>query len=138
MPTTATAFDLVKDPLGSSRRAVYSGPDRRRNSRVSLQLTLYLASDGAGHPFCTKTKDISRDGFYCVLNQLVKPGRRLECDIALPAHNTQKANDLLYLHCRVVAVRVEELESGVAFGLACRIEDYSVVHTRRTASKPLL
>jgi len=92
---------------------------------------VYLAFEGAGHPFRTKTRDISRNGFYCLLSQLIQPGKQLACDIAVPAYNSQNPCDVVYLRCRVQAVRVEKIGAGADFGSAFRIEDYCVIHDPR-------
>jgi hypothetical protein len=104
--------------------------ERRRSHRASLHWTVYLACDGLTHPVCTKTRDISRDGFYCLLNHQVRPGDRIECDLVVPTHNSRRPGDVAYLRCRARIVRVERAGSGAGFGLGCRIEDYYVIRSR--------
>jgi len=100
--------------------------ERRRSRRVPLRWTLYLAFAGNGQRFRTKTRDISSDGFYCHLDRPARPGDEFECYIVLPTHSSQHPNDVVYLHCRARAVRVEEIAATADFGLACHIEDYSL------------
>jgi hypothetical protein len=91
---------------------------------VQLHWDLYLACNGAGRPFPTRTKNISSDGFYCVVEHRVKPGDEFDCAILIPTHASQNPEDVLYLRCRAHAVRVESVGDGAEFGIACRIEDY--------------
>jgi len=91
-----------------------------------LNWTLYVACDGARHPLRAVTRDISRDGFYCVLRQPVKPGERIDCDIVVPTHRSQDPDDVVYLRCRARVVRVERIAATAEQGVACRIEDYCV------------
>lgn len=104
--------------------------ERRRSHRASLHWTVYLACEGLTHPFCTKTRDISRDGFYCLLNHQVRLGDRIECDLVVPTHNVRCPEDVAYLRCRARIVRVERAVGGAGFGLGCRIEDYYVIRSR--------
>ena len=94
---------------------------------MALHCTVYLTCQG-GERYRTKTRDISPEGFYCVLDQLIQPGERLECDIALPAPGLKSHNDGIHLRCHARAVRLERMSADMEFGLACRIEDYRVIH----------
>ena len=116
------------------RTGCLSCAERRRNLRAGLHWTVYLLFNGSGHPLRTVTRDINKDGFYCSLNQPVTPGERIECDIVVPGHGSPDPNDVVYLRCRAHAVRVEKIEGSSEFGLACRIEDYSVI--RSSVARP--
>ena len=105
-----------------------AGAQRRRSPRATLHWTLYLMWNGAGHPLRTVTRDISKDGFYCLLDQPIRPGERIQCDIVVPTQNSQDPDDVVYLRCNAQAVRVEKIGAGAEFGLACRIEDYRIIH----------
>lgn len=124
--------DTARDPSTDAMEFIQAGWDtgvqRRRSPRATLHWTLYLMWNGAGHPLRTETRDISKDGFYCLLDQPVRPGERIQCDIVVPTHNAQDPDDVVYLRCRAQAVRVEKVGAGAQFGLACRIEDYRIIH----------
>lgn len=122
------ARDLLTDAIGPTQTAWHPGMERRRSPRVALHWTLYLMGNGIRHPLRTETRDISRDGFYCLLDQPLQPGERIRCDIVVPTHNALDPGDVVYLRCNAQALRVEKLGAGNAFGIACRIDDYSVVH----------
>jgi hypothetical protein len=100
--------------------------ERRRNFRAPLHWTVYLAYGGSGPPIRTTTRDINKDGFYCLLDQPVTPGQRIECNIVVPMHRSQDPDDVVYLRCCAQAVRVEKIGSSTEFGVACRIENYCV------------
>jgi hypothetical protein len=113
----------LSDRMG--RRAI---AERRRNPRAPLHWIVYLAFKGSGHPLRSITRDINKDGFYCSLDQPVRPGERIECDIVVPTHGSRDPNDVAYLRCLAQAVRVEKIGDSPEFGLACRIEDYRLIY----------
>ena len=78
----------------------------------------------------------SQDGFYCFLSRPLVPGERIECDIVIPTHVVQRAKDVLSMRCRAQVLRVEKTEHGYGYGLACRIEDYHVMHVNLTEPEP--
>jgi hypothetical protein len=83
----------------------------------------------------TEASNISRDGFYCLLNRPVRPGELIGCDIVVPTHSWQDPDDVIYLRCSAQAVRVEKVRTGAEFGLACRVDDYCVIHGARKGSR---
>ena len=125
---SATARDLLTDAIGSNQAGWHAGIERRRSPRATLHWAVYLMCNGARHPLRTVARDISRDGFYCLLDQSIRPGERIQCEIVVPTHNSQDPDDVVYLRCNAQAVRVEKIGAGAEFGLACRIEDYCVIH----------
>jgi hypothetical protein len=90
-----------------------------------------LSCSGTGDPLRTQARNISRHGFYCLLNQPIKPGESIKCDIVVPTHNSQDPDEVVYLRCTAQAVRVEKIRAGTEFGLACRVDDYCVIHGKR-------
>jgi c-di-GMP-binding flagellar brake protein YcgR len=116
--------------LGERRCEQTGNPaiERRRTLRAALKWTVYIAYNGSKHPITAKTRDISSDGFYCFLSNPLTPGDRVECDIVIPTHDMFNAADVAYMRCRALVVRVEQTEDEAPFGVACRIEAYSIVH----------
>jgi hypothetical protein len=112
------------DPALFDRTRGLTITERRRNPRAAIHWTVYLAFNGSGQPLRTITRDINKDGFYCLLAQPVRPGERIECDIVVPTHGSRDPDDVAYLRCRAQAVRVEKIGGSLEFGVACRIEDY--------------
>ena len=102
--------------------------ERRRIPRAALNWTVHVAANGFDYPISATTRDISRDGFYCFLGNPLTPGERIECDIVMPTHSTLDSTDTACLRCRALVVRVEQTGNEAEFGVACRIEEYSIVH----------
>lgn len=135
MTRSTTSRDPLTDAIGSHQAGWHADIERRRSPRATLRWTLYLRCDGARHPLRTEARDISRDGFYCLLDQPIRPGERIKCDIVVPTHSSQDPDDVVYLRCSAQAVRVEQIGAGGEFGLACRIEDYCVIHSTYKGSR---
>jgi hypothetical protein len=111
-------------------RIVDAGPapefDRRRRVRVPLSLPLRLfRADGAG-PFDTHTKNVSSEGFYCVVSDPFAANERIRCILSLPAFDPGHHDDVITLDCWARVVRVELLGNS-AYGIACAVEQYQVV-----------
>ena len=128
MMHSATARDPLAGAMEFDPAGWEAGVERRSSPRAALHWTLYLTWNGATHPFRTETRDISKDGFYCLVDQPIRPGEQIECDIVVPTHSSQYPDDVVYLRCRAQAVRVEKIGAGSEFGLACRIEEYRIIH----------
>ena len=104
------------------------GPEQGRSPRVPLHWTVYLACTGSQHRLRATTRNISSDGFYCVLDQPLKLGDRIDCDIVVPTHLSRNPNEVAYLRCRALVACVEDLGVGAGFGVACEIEDFHLIH----------
>jgi hypothetical protein len=109
--------------------------ERRRSLRVPLHWTLYLVCEGGIHTYRSETKNLSRAGFYCVLNEPLTAGEHVACDIVIPTH-TLASEDVMSLRCRAQVLRVEKMACGEEYGLACRIEDYRLIHNLRNMGPP--
>ena len=121
----------MTDAIASNQAGWNAGVERRRSPRATLHWTLYLSCNGAKYPLRTELRDISSDGFYCLVDQPIRPGERIKCDIVVPTHSLQGADDVMYLRCDALAVRVEKIGDETEFGLACRIEDYCLIQNTR-------
>src|ERR1017187_5409581 len=97
---SAPANESYMDAVLFDRAGRLASVERRRNFRAPLHWTLYLACSGSGYPIRTTTRDINKDGFYCLLDHPVRPGERIECNIAVPKHKSQDPDDVVYLRCR--------------------------------------
>jgi hypothetical protein len=130
------------DPSIGIRRAVenaHAKSERRESPRLPLLWSVYIARSGAPHSLRSQTTNLSSRGFYCVLNERLTPGEHLECDLVVPTHISRSHDDVLFLRCQTQVVRVEKLEAIEEYGLACRIEDYRLIHTagRQIPREPL-
>jgi hypothetical protein len=119
---------LDRSPDRGADQVWNSLAERRKTRRAALHWTVYVVCARSTHSFRTETRDISRDGFYCVIDRPVTPGERIECDIAVPTHSSFGVGAAAYLRCRAQVVRVEQTETSGHFGVACTIEDYRLVY----------
>jgi hypothetical protein len=109
------------------------GMDRRRCRRVKLHWAVLLAGPGLRQPIRSETADIGSRGFYCVIEEPMKPGELLECDLVVPTHARQdEREDSVLLRCAIEVVRVEKCDLG--FGVACAIREYTIVRLDGGAS----
>ena len=72
-----------------------------------------------------RTKDISSGGFYCFSHEPLTAGEWLQCTIVFPDRAPRSGG--FALKCSIEVLRVELVDAGRTFGIACRINDYSVV-----------
>jgi len=99
--------------------------ERRQRRREQLHCNLYIASTALTPVIVCRTKNISSGGFYCLSNKSLNTGDWLNCSILFS--DTAEGRNGFTLECTVEVLRVEPIKPGECFGLACRIEDYSIV-----------
>ena len=132
---------LVKDSMASSYLAGCRGDtsgetkpptehtvlqsERRKRRRADLHCILYIERITDSRLIKCRTKNLSSGGFYCISEEAFTPAEYVQCTIMFP--DTGDVSDSFALKCTVEVLRVEPIESGESFGLACRIQDYSVV-----------
>jgi hypothetical protein len=103
-------------------------PDRRSHPRAALEWVVHLSKAGGNHPIDTRTRDVSSQGFYCLVHEPFESGERVECTVVIPIPKSCKPDDVLWLKCQARVLRVEAAASATAFGVAFQIEEYCVVH----------
>jgi hypothetical protein len=92
--------------------------DRRRRARLALSWNVYLSRHGSLQPLQAKTKNVSCEGFYCVIEQPFTVGEVVHCTLVIPTFDPQATDKTIALDCRCKVVRVEFLGAdtyGVAF-----------------------
>jgi hypothetical protein len=99
------------------------GPERRKRQRVSVCWTVSLLRENAQRPIQSRTANLSSDGFYCLVSIPLTVGEKIWCDIVIPSPVTTGIS----LHCRATVLRVESTVGESVYGVACRMEDYTVV-----------
>ena len=106
-------------------------PDRRRRSRLRLTYPLRLYRPGEVSRIETKTQDISCEGFFCITDRVFSPSEFLECELVIPsAELGQPLERDMILRCRAEVVRVVQQGGETAFGVACRLADYTIGRQR--------
>lgn len=96
--------------------------DRRRRTRLALSLTVYLTRPGRSQPLSAKTKNISSEGFYCVVEEPFVLGESVHCTIIVPTFDPRVPDKMMGLDCQTEVVRIEFVGTamyGVAFHISC-------------------
>jgi len=102
-------------------------PDRRRRPRLRLTYPLRLYRPGEASRIETRTEDISCEGFFCITDRLFFPREFLECELViLCAELRQPLERDMVLRCRAEVVRVVSRADDTAFGVACRLAEYTI------------
>lgn len=114
----------------------HSRADRRRHPRVRLCYLLRLFRAGHSVGIKTQTEDLSCDGFYCISDRPILPNERIECELLIPGGERpgDPWDSDLVLRCRAEVVRVVSDPPDSTFGVACRLEGYTL--NRKSASRP--
>jgi hypothetical protein len=102
-------------------------PERRRRPRLRLSYALSLHRPGEASSVETKTEDISCEGFFCISEIPFAPHEIVECYLVIPRDTLRipVGRDLI-LHCTAEVVRVARNRAESSFGIACRLEDYTL------------
>lgn len=130
MTPSSPVAALLPDPAGRLEREgedVRTHDDRRSSRRLALHWFVYVAHRGCAHPLQSRTTNLSRNGFYCILDEPLKAGEQIGCDLVVPTHLGNAAEGALVLRCQARVARVETMKDGLGFGLGCRIEDYCLL-----------
>ena len=107
----------------SARRA-----ERRTRQRAALQWVVHVSRAGGKHQVASRTRDVSSQGFYCLVQEPFESGERVECTVVIPIPKSSKPDDVLWLKCQARVLRVEAVAASAAYGIAVQIDEYSVVH----------
>jgi hypothetical protein len=102
--------------------------ERRSRQRAALQWVVHVSRAGGKQLVASKTRNVSSQGFYCLVQEPFESGERLECTVVIPIPKSTKQDDVLWLRCQARVLRVEPVPANTAYGIACQIEEYSVVH----------
>jgi hypothetical protein len=99
--------------------------DRRSTARLDLSYEVSLSRPGEAFGTVAKTENVSSKGFFCLSEQPFFPGEMLNCEMAIPGGFD--ANDLI-LSAVVEVLRVIPRHMTGGFGIACRLESYTICH----------
>ena len=110
--------------------------ERRSRPRAALQWVVHVSRAGSKHPVASKTRNVSSQGFYCLLQEPFESGERVDCTMVIPIPKSAKPDDVLWLKCQARVLRVESGAAGTAFGIAFQIEEYCVVHLKPMQISP--
>ncbi len=100
--------------------------DRRRRPRLRLSCFLRLFRLG-GTAVVARTEDISCQGFYFTSEHPFELNERLECELIVQGEETGYPPEIdVVLRGKVEVVRIVPKGPRQGFGIACRLEDYTV------------
>jgi hypothetical protein len=116
--TTMLAPGSLNSAIGTATAAP---ADRRRRIRTTVQWPVLIHDDSG--VIETVTRNLSSDGFYCVVPWPPALGAHRACTIRIPFARPDLA---VILHCRIRVVRIEIDPEEGRFGMAACIEDYRV------------
>jgi hypothetical protein len=101
--------------------------ERRRRSRAALQWVVHVSRGGGQHVIASRTRNVSSEGFYCLVQEPFESGERVECTVCIPVPKSTRSDDVLWLKCQARVLRVEAVMAETAYGVAFKIEEYSIV-----------
>jgi len=105
-------------------------PERRRRPRVRLACPVRMLRIGNGCRIDTKTEDISCEGFFCITESLFSLREKLYCELVIATGSDGRAvGEAIVLRCRAEVVRVVRQPENSAFGVGCRVSDYTIERT---------
>jgi hypothetical protein len=115
----------VQEISNRSKRSTVD--DQRSNPRFQLTYAVALSRPGEAFGVVAKTENVSCRGFYCLSARPFWPGERLDFEMGIPDASTSRfqTNDL-FLHGVAEVLRVTSRGIGKGFGLACRLERYTI------------
>lgn len=116
--------------LEGRRMEMVATKEQRRRARLAVRWVVRFHKGPPGKAIECRTRDISSDGFYCVSETEFTTGEKVDCTIVIPKQDGYSIEGGLSLECNVQVVRVEAIEAGGAFGIGCKIVDYSVIPLR--------
>jgi hypothetical protein len=125
---TGEARRRVRKILQLNTMALPPSVERRKFERIPLQLILqFTRAFSQGEVVDCITENISSEGVYFVSRHAVTTGERIEIDLLFHPHNTGRKQVNLHMRCLALVVRVESARHGIGFGIACRIEKYTIL-----------
>ena len=125
---SANALDIFTALAGAREDAIVDSafrPERRSRIRTRLRWRVLLWSHET-EAIETVTENLSSSGFYCFCRKPLTPGESIISVLLLPSHNPGGEDRPLSLECKVTIMRAAPTLDGL-FGIACRIEDYSLI-----------
>jgi hypothetical protein len=108
-------------------------PRSGQSRRHQYPIVLYRPGEAARVE--TKTKYISREGFYCISEHPFSPHEQLECEVAIPRDQLDcSLEEHSLLRCRVEVIRVVVKGLEFGFGLSCRVVEVHSINPKGTPS----
>ena len=100
-----------------------SQPERRRMTRLPLEVFLRMRVSGLKEIQYAETRDVSARGIYFFTRAQVETGQELECVLVLPEELTLAPRPM-FVGCRGKVLRTNERLPGQKLGVAVEIQSY--------------
>jgi hypothetical protein len=100
--------------------------DRRRQRRLPLRWTAYLYRAAATTPIEAMTRNVSSDGFYCVVEEPFAIGEVVHSALLIPAFDPEQPDRMMTIESECSVVRVECMGNG-SYGVAFHMRTLEVV-----------
>ena len=104
-------------------RTMPGHPDRRKLSRLLLEVPMQIAVPDGSEVFFGQTSNVSAQGIFFRTTSRLNLGQDVECVMVLPENLTLAAEPTL-VGCKGKVVRVNESEPGDAVGIAIEVNSY--------------
>lgn len=98
-------------------------PERRKLSRLPLEVTLRVKVGEASATYFGKTSNVSAQGIFFWTEARLKPGQDVECVLILP-ENLTLATEPFLVGCKGTVLRVSEERPGGVVGVAMEVNSY--------------
>jgi hypothetical protein len=102
--------------------------ERRVRPRAPLKWMVHVSRAGGLRPVSAKTSNVSSQGFYCLVQEPMESGQRVECTLVIPIPKSGKPDAVVWLKCQARLLRVEAVAGDNPFGIAFLIEEYYLVN----------
>ena len=107
-----------------NHRGAANRPERRRRPRTPVRWPVTVFRPNYPDSVDSITLNLSSDGFYCLIDAPCAIGESLLVLLRAPSHHPADGNSTCTLRCQARVLRVEPADGR--YGIACRIEDYSL------------
>jgi hypothetical protein len=106
--------------------------ERRRRVRTPVHWPVTIFRSQSAETVESTTANLSSEGFYCSTKVPFVPGERLLALLHAPSHDPTAKESTCALTCQAQVVRIEPGDG--TFGVACRIEDFSLAHAGKSGN----
>jgi hypothetical protein len=121
VPGFDNSVDVRASVMTSDPRVI----DRRRRRRLPLRWTACLYRAGISEPIEAMTRNVSSDGFYCVVEEPFAIGEIVHSALLIPAFDPEKPDRMMTIESECSVVRVECIGNG-AYGVAFHMRTLEV------------
>jgi hypothetical protein len=102
--------------------------ERRTHSRAHLHLPAFLVREGQEICLLTQTENVSKDGFFALVESAFTPGERLRFVLLLSnSSGGSQVSARVAVYGEVRVTRVVTVAGGDRYGIGCQLTKYRVL-----------